>query len=204
VSKPGGARATPATTGGVRTVRAASRIDRKCRLRWRGPGKGPSAPVRRRAGFGSLRTSWRSLREAMEPRCGSRRAYAPWRRPFGSTLRILRIFGGQAAACIGEASLAVLGLPGRARWRPTCGDPRVRSAGLRRGGWVPFKGRMMSHLRHEILNHFAASMAWRDPVAIATRPNPRPSRDLTASCPGKLSAKSLGIWCRNRDFGRDS
>jgi hypothetical protein len=111
------------------------------------------------------------------------------------TLRILHIFGGQAAACIAEASVAVLGLPGRASWRPTCGAPRV-----------PFKGRMMSHLRHEILNRFAASMAWHDLVAIATCSGPTHGlvAILTASCHAKLSAKSLGISCRNRDIGSDS
>jgi hypothetical protein len=65
---------------------------------------------------------------------------------------------------------------------------------------------MVSHLRHQIFNNFAASIAWHDPVALATCSGRIQTlvAILTTSCHAKLSAKSLGISCRNRDIGSDS
>ena len=74
---------------------------------------------------------------------------------------------------------------------PQCGSPeRV------------YPAKLVSHLRLEIFNDFAASIAWHDLLAIATcsgRPG-GPVALLTTSCHAQLSAKSLGISCRDCDI----
>jgi hypothetical protein len=64
----------------------------------------------------------------------------------------------------------------------------------------------MSRLRHQIFNNFAASIAWHDLVALARCSGRLQTlvAILTTSYHAKLSAKSLGIPCRNRDIGSDS
>jgi hypothetical protein len=64
----------------------------------------------------------------------------------------------------------------------------------------------MSHLRHEIFNRFGVSLRGMTMSHLrhGLAEEARLVAILTTSCHAKLSTKSLGISCRNRDTESDS
>jgi hypothetical protein len=78
---------------------------------------------------------------------------------------------------------------------------RALAAKMRQPRSGPCKRKMMSHLRHEIFNHFGVSVAWHDLVALATssRRTGAASRDFDNVMPRETFCEiTRDLWSQSR------